>query len=207
MLIKIFYHFKHSSKGWEGFFDVLKEFDNIRALRVLKHCTTRWLSLLHCLDHLLEQWPAHYAYFDHQDEIEPSNSRVQRVATSLRSVEAKLVCTFVASVLRPMNKFNTVFQTNASRIATMQQQMLSLLRGYLANFIQAELITCAEDLTKKDFRDRVHQVSDEELSIGTATRLLLAAASIAAKELLLIIVAAAIWGPSWGGRCSGGVSL
>ena len=51
---------------------------------------------------------------------------------------------------------------------------MSLLRGYLANFIKAEVISCAEDLTKIQFHDRNHQVSNEELFIGTATHLLLA---------------------------------
>ena len=112
LLIDIFYHFKHSSKKWESFFVIVSEFEDIPLLRVLKHCTTRWLSLLHCLDRLLEQWPALHMYFDRQAECEPRNDRVQCVANFLRSTEMKLICIFVTSALRPLNKFNTLFQTN-----------------------------------------------------------------------------------------------
>ena len=41
LLIDIFYHFKHSSKRWQEFSDVLADFKDIAPMRVLKHCTTR----------------------------------------------------------------------------------------------------------------------------------------------------------------------
>ena len=46
-----------------------KLFSEIKPLRVLKHCTTRWLSLQRCIKRLLEQWPALFAYFDRQIDI------------------------------------------------------------------------------------------------------------------------------------------
>ena len=49
LLIDIFYHFKHSSKRWAEFSEILQEFDEIKPLRVLKHCSTRWLSLKRCI--------------------------------------------------------------------------------------------------------------------------------------------------------------
>ena len=45
LLIDIYYHFKHSSKRWQEFADVMKDFEDIAPLQVLKHCTTWWLSL------------------------------------------------------------------------------------------------------------------------------------------------------------------
>ena len=55
LLIYIFYHFKDFSKTWSGFADILAEFSEIKSLKVLKHCSTQWLSLQHCIRHLLEQ--------------------------------------------------------------------------------------------------------------------------------------------------------
>ena len=64
----------------------------IRPLRVLKHCSTHWLSLERCVKRLLEQWPALDMYFDQQEGIEPNNARVVRVAQQLRDPEVKLLC-------------------------------------------------------------------------------------------------------------------
>ena len=54
LLIDI-YHFKHSCKRWKDLAYILTEFSEIKHLKVLKHCTTRWLSVQCCIRHLLEQ--------------------------------------------------------------------------------------------------------------------------------------------------------
>ena len=53
----------------------------------------------------------------------------------------------------------------------MQDDMLSLLQGYLANFIKPELIVAADDITALDYKDRENQLSNESLAVGTETLL------------------------------------
>ena len=153
LLIDVFYHFKYSAKRWEEFCDIQAEFEDIKPLRVLKHSTTRWLSLRRCLRRLLGQWPALHSYFDRRAE-EQNDDRVQRVASHLSSLQTKLICRFVLYALQALNKFTTIFQTHASRIGTMQDDMLSLLRGYLANFFKPEVIVAADDITALDYKDK-----------------------------------------------------
>lgn len=62
LLIDIFYHFKHSSKRCSEFAEVLREFDDLRDLSVIKHGSTRWLSL----KERFTLWPALRAYFDRE---------------------------------------------------------------------------------------------------------------------------------------------
>lgn len=173
LLIDIFYHFKYSAKRWEQFREIQAEFEEIKPLRVLKHSTTRWLSLLRCLHRLLGQWPALHAYFDRVAEEEQNNDRVQRVASNLSSLQTRLICRFVLYALQALNKFTTIFQTHASRIGTMQQDMLSLLRGYLANFVKPEVIVAADDITALAYTDRSNQLSNDSLAVGTETLLFL----------------------------------
>ena len=173
LLIDIYYHFKHSSKRWQEFADVLKDFEDIIPLRVLKHCTTRWLSLQRAIKRLIELWPALHAYFDRESESS-RNERVRRVATLLASVETKLFVNFVAFVLRPLNSFNTAFQAKATKIGMMQQSVLDLLRSFLANFVKHDVLVAVVDITTVDYADRSNQVTDDGLGIGMATRLLLA---------------------------------
>lgn len=105
LLIDIYYHFKHSAKKWSEFSEIRAEFSEIKPLRILKHSTTRWLSLQRCIKRLLDQWPALYSYFDRQSDVEPSNARVQRVAKHLSDPEVKLVCHFVSFAIKPFNVF------------------------------------------------------------------------------------------------------
>ena len=53
----------------------------------------------------------------------------------------------------------------------LQLEMLSLLCGYLANFVRPSVIVSAADITSIDFTDRENQL--ESLSIGTETFLLI----------------------------------
>ena len=176
LLIDIYYHFKHSAKRTHEYSEILAEFDDIEPLRIVKHCTTRWLSLERCLKRLIDQWPALYAYFDREtDSVSRSsgNSRVQRVANSLHNPMVKLICHFVAFAMKPLNKFSTAFQTNASRIGSLQSDVQVLLHAYLSNFVKPEALREANDITAVDYRNQDKQVSNDELGIGTSTRLLL----------------------------------
>ena len=102
-------------------------------------------------------------------------ARVKRVALSLRKVETKLYCHFVAFALRPLNSFNTTFQTSASKIGTLQEDVRNLLRGFLSNFIQPELLAATpnDGIHSIDFENIANQLSNDELGIGSAARLLL----------------------------------
>ena len=42
LLIDIYYHFKHSAKRCSEYAEIQAEFSEIKPLRILKHCTTRW---------------------------------------------------------------------------------------------------------------------------------------------------------------------
>ena len=163
LLIDIFYHFKHSAKGWSAYADNQAEFEDIKPLRVLKHSTTRWLSLERCVKRLIEQWPALYTYFDRQVDIEPTNNRVQRVATQLRDPQVKIICHLVSYAMKPFNKFSTAFQAHASRIGTLDSDVRTLLRAYMSNFIDPDILKSEDDITTISYQDRSKQVTNDEL--------------------------------------------
>ena len=173
LLIDIFYHFKYSSKRWSEFAEIRTDFSDIKPLRILKHCTTRWLSLERCVKRLIDQWPALFAYFDRQVDILPTDDRVSRVAKQLGDPEVKLFCHFVSFAMKPFNKFSIAFQTHASRIGTLQSDVRKLLKAFMSNFIDPNVLREADDVTSINYRDINKQLSDDELGIGTSTRLLL----------------------------------
>ena len=61
LLIDMFYHFKHSSKRVHEFKEILADFSDIAPMRVLKHCTTRWLSLDRAVERLIAMIVAYSA--------------------------------------------------------------------------------------------------------------------------------------------------
>ena len=169
-LVDIYQHFKHTSKCCQDFADVLQDFKDIIPMKVLKHCTTQWLSLECAIKRLIELWPGLHAYFNH--ESEGSGARPNEHVTMLL-LETQLYLTFVAFALRPLNSFNTAFQVNATKICVMRQSILDLLRGYLANFVKQDVLLAAEDITTVQQSDPNNQIGDNELEIGMATRFLL----------------------------------
>ena len=182
LLIDVYYHFKHSSKRCEEFAVVLQDFDGIGPLFVLKHCSTRWLSLEKAVKRLVTLWPALQAYFDGE---RATNERARRVADALMDLDTKLWCYFVAFALKPLNAFNTALQTSASKIGTLQHDIIQLLRSYFANFIRPECLAnvLEDEIPRFDIERPDVEVSDTELAIGTATRLLLIEEADTTKEL------------------------
>ena len=98
---------------------------------------------------------------------------MHRIASQLKDPEVKLICHFVLYAMKPFNKFSTAFQTHASRIGTLDSDVRNLLRAFLSNFIDPDVIKSVNDITTLSYLDRSKHVENDELGIGTSTRLLL----------------------------------
>ncbi len=77
LFVDIFYFFFHSSKRKQQFADNWRSFFTSEPETILKHCTTRWLSLLRCVDRYLSQYDGLKSYFLSCDESE--SSKVQSI--------------------------------------------------------------------------------------------------------------------------------
>ena len=172
LLIDVFFHFNHSAKRKEIYREFL-EFCDVAPLKILKHATTRWLSLQRCVKRFLQQWPALLSYFrSHEDCDHPG--RVKRCADYLASLEMKAYFMFLAFILEPLNQFNTIFQTDATQIAILLPEMNRLLRVFMAKFVTMRVIKSAEDLTTVPFADRSQQLDNSILAVGMELRSMLA---------------------------------
>ena len=61
--VDVFYYFKHSSKRNQEFVDIRHSMFTSEPGVVIKHCPTRWLSLLRCIDRYLKQMDGLVSYF------------------------------------------------------------------------------------------------------------------------------------------------
>nr|XP_034324959.1 uncharacterized protein LOC109619707 [Crassostrea gigas] len=91
------------------------EFTDTEPIKILKHCSTRWLSLEKCVNRLLHHWPALQSYFNSHEDVEKPG-RVKRCASYLSNPEMRLYFNFISFILQPLNDFITMFQADESRI-------------------------------------------------------------------------------------------
>ncbi|KAM9342341.1 uncharacterized protein KZ484_015018 [Pholidichthys leucotaenia] len=62
LLVDVFYYLEKSSKRKQAL-KAFQEEEGVPQSKILKHVSTRWLSLEHCLDRLLQQWTALTKFF------------------------------------------------------------------------------------------------------------------------------------------------
>ena len=175
------------------------DFTDTEPSKILKHSSTRWLSLEKCVNRLLEHWPALLSYFNSHDDVEKPG-RVKRCAAYLRDHEVRLYYHFLSFILQPLNDFNTMFQVDIntyiwyswfpkfneiftwvntlflkfqadeSRIGYLQEEMKILLRKFMGKFVRAKVIQTSQDLTSVPFNNSNNQLQDNIIAIGPATR-------------------------------------
>ena len=107
-VIDIYYHFRRSVKRKAQLRDFM-EFNNNEVRKVIKHVSTRWLSLGRCIERTLKQWDSlesyFLSYFDLQDDPEAEDqtndntNREKRLVKAFKDPITKLYAMFVQSVI------------------------------------------------------------------------------------------------------------
>ena len=81
----------------------------------------------------------------------------------------KLLCHFVVFALKPLNIFSTVFQL----MSVISVDYRLMFEDSCALFLDPKVMKSTGDITSIDFTNTSIQLNDDELGIGTSTRLLL----------------------------------
>ncbi|XP_069124894.1 uncharacterized protein [Argopecten irradians] len=126
LLVDTYFHFYHSSSRKEKYKE-FTEFCDVEPTKILKHCSTRWLSLEKCVKRPLDHWPALQSYFNSHDDVERPG-RIKRIAGHLSSPEMMMYYLFLSFILEPLNEFNTTFQADESKIGYMAEEIKRLLK-------------------------------------------------------------------------------
>ena len=163
LLVDVHFHFSHSAKRKE--YKEFLEFTDVEPLKLLKHVSTRWLSLERCVNRFLQQWPALVSYFESHADVEKPG-RVKRCADYLRNAEMKAYFHFLSFILEPLNEFKTLFQTDATQTARLSPEIARLLRLFMAKFVSMRAIKAADDLTTVLYDDPKYHIDDDIIGIG-----------------------------------------
>ncbi|KAJ4946593.1 hypothetical protein JOQ06_024257 [Pogonophryne albipinna] len=163
VLQAIYSHFDISAKRCELYKEFV-EFTDTDTLKLLRYCATRWLSLLSCINRVLNQWNALLAYFESHEDVEKPG-KVRMLAGHLSSKETKFFFFFLSHALKPLVDFNVAFQAEGVMVHRLHKKMCSLIRRYLGRFLPAHLIADVP-LKEIQFQDTSLQFPDEDLFIG-----------------------------------------
>lgn len=167
LFIDVFYHFFHSSKRKQVFCDNWRSLFTSEPEVILKHCPTRWLSLLRCVGCYLAQYDGLKSYFLSCDE---QTEKVISISARLENPFTRALLLFLAFILPSMDKFNRIFQKSTENTTCqLYDEMSRLLRLYAANLLKNDVILAAGDNLQDLSLTPANQLSDENLGIGTDT--------------------------------------
>ena len=143
------------------------------ALRkFLKHGATRWLSLLQCVNRLLELWAALSEFFEREKEEAGAkiNPRLERILDYFRNRASKAYALFLSHSLPLFTEANLLLQKEEPVIHLLQPRLHDVATDLLVAFVKPSVITSCADLYTIEHGKRRNQKDREELSIGEDTR-------------------------------------
>lgn len=170
-IVDIYYYFEHSTKR-KGELHDYAAFCDVAYRKVLKHVSTRWLSLKTCIERILKQYPALRSYFLSQEES-ASDRRLSRLQASFLDPMTEAYLMFLQSVLPLFTTANILLQSESPCIHILLDVMKNLLQKLLGRFITVEALDAVSSTTSVPFEDRLNQLDNSGLMIGFTTKQLI----------------------------------
>ena len=168
LFIDIFYYFFHSSKRKLEFTDLWCSLFTSEPQTILKHCPTRWLSLLRCVGRYLTQLDGMKSYFLSCGEAE--TAKVKSIIERLQHPLTKPILLFLSYILPSMDRFNRLFQKSTENTTCqLYAEMSRLVRLYASNVLQPEAIVAAGDNLSVLSLASADQLPNENLGLGDDT--------------------------------------
>ena len=199
LLIDLYYHFDKSCKHKDEL-QKFQDFCNEKVRKVIKHVTTRWLSLGHCIERLLQMWDSLYSYFitnfdkDGDDERDPGRrrrkstakgyqNREDRVVKLFKNESTKAYALFLHAVIPAFDAFNILLQREDPMIHAVHPTMVALYQKILAKLVRPDALAEQDDILEVDFEDQALHREDQDLFVGFATRQYLRSKDLPATDL------------------------
>lgn len=138
MLRNVGSHFSRSSAR-QGKLREIQEFFKIEIHKILLPANTRWLSLKHCVDRVLEQYDALIAYF-HVESLSDHSRTTEEITNVITNPISKLYLEFMSYTLGLLIEFNKLFQSEAPLLYRLKPETESLLKIIYSNFLKRECL-------------------------------------------------------------------
>ena len=169
LAVDLYYWFDKSTKR-KNELQSYNEFCNQEYRSMIKHVSTRWLTLELAIERSLKQYRGLKSYFLSEDE---SQARFRRLQTLFSDPMTEVYLFFLQSLLLVFNQANKFLQREKPLIHELQQQLYSLLKKVLGRFVKPSILVESirkETLLAMDFHNSKNQMSDGDLVIGIVTK-------------------------------------
>ena len=151
---------------------------SLENLKFLRHCDSRWLSLLPAVERLHKQLPALKKYFlEFIPAKEKRSTNIQKfksIHETLKKEEGMILVKmcFLESVKPLFDVFLTAFQTEGPMIHVLYPSLVDMLQRLMSRFIKEELLQAknGSELAQIDVAKFDNQLSDGKFNLNSQTR-------------------------------------
>ena len=172
LLVDIYYYMKKSSvrlrnlNMWQAYYDGQQR-------GVLKHVSTRWLSVSRCIDRLISDWRPLRSFFEDEVKVKTksgtaANAKAKSIYSALCSDTAKACCLFVQYACKLFDPFLVSNQSDSPKIHTLLESMQKLMINVIHKFVKPGACTFkgAFDI---DFTVGYNVKEVDEVCVGSET--------------------------------------
>ena len=145
ILVDVFFFFKNNSSLRQHRFNEFQAELEVDQQKMLKHVSTRWLSIGRCLERLLKNWDPLKAFFKAEETapgktaVEQKN-RVGRIVTFLKSPTNRLYCIFLLYTIGVFDEVLLSFQSDAPKVHCLRRSLHNLLLKIMMRFVKPTAI-------------------------------------------------------------------
>ena len=171
-VVDLFYWFDKSTKR-KNLMHEYCQFCDHSYRAIVKHVSTRWLSLELAVERTLKQFQGLKSYFRSEQE---SQSRFKRLQRNFENPLLEVYLLFFQSVLPALTNANKFLQREEPLIHVLDSQLKSLLKKVMGKFVKPLSIADAEsrnELGSFSMNDESHHLAVTDMWIGFQTKQIL----------------------------------
>ena len=136
LLIGIYYWFEKSTKQ-KGVLAEYMEFCDLEYAKILKHVSTRWLSLERCVERILQKYEGLKSYFLSEHFAE---ARFERLHTAFQNPVTEIALLFNQATIPLFTNFNKLLQSGEPVIYIVHDKVTALAKTLGNRIIKADVM-------------------------------------------------------------------
>ncbi len=136
LLIDIYYWFDKSTKR-KGILAEYMEFCDLEYAKILKHVSTRWLSLERCVERILQKYEGLKSYFVSEHFAE---ARFERLHTAFQNPVTEIALLFNQATIPLFTTFNKLLQSEEPVIHIVHEKVTTLAKTLGNRIIKANVM-------------------------------------------------------------------
>ncbi|GFS19233.1 connexin 27.5 [Elysia marginata] len=139
-------------------------------LKMLKHGTTRWLSIGRCLTRLLKNWEPLKLFSKKEckrkDSSAHAKKKSEKILTVLRSRSTRLYLMFLQYTIQPFESFLTVHQSDAPKTSTIMADSKKLIKALMSCFVAPSAFGGNKSVLEVQYKLPYNVLANKDILVG-----------------------------------------